>query len=218
MKKKVKKQLKTDEFANFINRALDFVKSYQKEIMIAGGAIVFVALVFLGVKYVQGVNAKKQSALLGQIIALEGELAENPEKLAELEQLCGNGTYGRLACIKVATYAFENGDTNKALNHLDRASAGKKDLIYYQGQDLKAQVLLHQKQYDDAIAIYDQIESENPRSYAMDLVYFNKAKILTEKNEIDQAIELYKKLQEEFPQSYYGYEAARLVLKLEDQK
>lgn len=218
MKKKVKKQLKTDEFAKFINSVLDFAKSNQRELMIAGGAIVVVILAFLGVRYIQGVSAKKQSVLLGQIIALEDQLAENPEKLAELEKLCGNGEYGRLACIKVANYAFENGDPDKALAQLDRVSAGKKDLIYYQSQDLKAQVFLHQKRYDEALAIYDQIETESPKAYTLDMVYFNKAKVLTEKNEIDQAIELYKKLQEEFPQSYYGYEAARLVLKLEEQK
>ena len=87
MKKKVKKQLKTDEFANFMSRMFDFFRSNQREFMIAGAAVLFIALVFLSVRYVQAVNSRKQSEILGRILQLESEVKDTPDKLVELEHV-----------------------------------------------------------------------------------------------------------------------------------
>lgn len=218
MKKKLKEQLKTDEFAKFINRVLDFVKSNQKELLAAGGAIVVVILVIVGIKYIQDINARKQSDILGQILSLEKALSENPEKLAQLEALGGSGKFERLAYIKSATYSYEKGDVAKALETIDKVPTEKKDFIYYQAQDLKAQILIAQKNYPGALQILESIEQENPSDYALDIILYRKAQILAFQNQIDEAIALYKKIQEDYSGSFFGYEAAQEVLKLEEKK
>jgi predicted negative regulator of RcsB-dependent stress response len=218
MKKKIRKRLKTDEFANLISKLIEFLSKYRRELLIGAAALVFIALVFVGVKYVQGLQTQKQSKLLGQILAIEEELKDNPAKLVELEQLGSGSKFGRLAYVKAAAYSYETGDADRALEALQLIPDTKKDLIYYQARDLMGQIYFDQKKYDDALAVFDAIERDEPKDYAMDIVLYRKAQVLAARNDIDLAIEVYKKLQEDFPSSYFGYEATREVLKLEQKK
>lgn len=218
MKKKVKKQLKTDEFANLMNKLWDFVRSNLREIKIGAVAVLVIVLIFVGIKTIQGIGAKKQSDVLGQVLALEEQLAENPEKLAELEALGGSGRFARLAYIKAATYSFENGNSAKALDLLRKFPSGRKDLVYYQAQDLLGQIFHELGQYDDALAVFEGMERAQPKDYAMDIVLYRKAQVLAARNDIDLAIETYTKLQADFPGSYYGYEASSEIQKLEEKK
>jgi predicted negative regulator of RcsB-dependent stress response len=218
MKKKVKKQLKTDEFANFMSRMFDFFKSNQREFMIAGAAVLFIALVFLSVRYVQAVNSRKQSEILGRILQLESEVKDTPDKLVELEQMAGKGKFGRLAAIKAAALNFERNRTEKAVELLQNIPAAPKDMVYYQARDLLGQIYFSQQQYDEALALFSEIERENPEAYPLDIVLYRKAQVLAARNDVELAIETYTKLQTEFPNSYYGYEATREAQKLEEKK
>ncbi len=218
MKKKVKRQLKTDEFANFMNRIFDFFKSNQREFTIAGAALLVIALVFLSVRYVQAVNSRKQSEILGQILQLESEIKDNPDSLVELEQMAGKGKFGRLAAIKAAALNFERGRTGKAVELLQNVSSAPKDMVYYQARDLLGQIYFSQQQYDEALAVFSEIERENPRVYPMDIILYRKARVLAARNDVDLAIEAFTKLQTDFPNSYYGYEATREAQKLEEKK
>jgi len=218
MKKKVKRQLKTDEFANLMSRIFDFFKSNQREFTIAGAAVLVIALVFLSVRYVQAVNSRKQSEILGQILQLESEIKDNPDSLVELEQMAGKGKFGRLAAIKAAALNFERGRTGKALELLQSVPSAPKDMVYYQARDLLGQVYFSQQQYDEALAVFSEIERENPRVYPMDIILYRKARVLAARNDVDLAIEAFTKLQTDFPNSYYGYEATREAQKLEEKK
>ena len=218
MKKKVKRQLKTDEFANFMSRIFDFFKSNQREFTIAGTALLVIALVFLSVRYVQAVNSRKQSEILGQILQLESEIKDNPDSLVDLEQMAGKGKFGRLAAIKAAALNFERGRTGKAVELLQSVPSAPKDMVYYQARDLLGQIYFSQQQYDEALAVFSEIERENPRVYPMDIILYRKARVLAARNDVDLAIEAFTKLQTDFPNSYYGYEATREAQKLEEKK
>ena len=218
MKKEMKKQLKADEFAAIINKVIRFAKDHLKKIVTGAAVLLFFFIIFLGVKYIQSRNVTKESMILGQINQLYAELQENPDKLAELEKLGGKGRFSRMAFIHAATYLFEKGDLDKALASLDKIPSGRKDLLYYQGQNLKAEINTRQKKYDKAIAIYQKIEDENPKDFILEAVLFNKAMILVEKGETYQALVLFKKIQADFPQTYYSYEASREATELETKK
>ena len=159
-----------------------------------------------------------QEILHKQILSLEESLAENPANLAQLEALGGPGKFERLAFIKSATYSFEHGEVDKALEAISKVSDTKKDFIHYQALDLKAQILAARKNYAEALQILDSIEQENPSDYALDIIFYRKAQIFAAQNDNDQAIAVYKKLQEDYPNSYFGYEAAQEVIKLEAKK
>jgi predicted negative regulator of RcsB-dependent stress response len=138
--------------------------------------------------------------------------------VAELESLAGNGKFSRIAYLKLAAWAIEKGDSANAKTYLEQMSDDRKDITYYQAQDMLAQVYIKDKEYDKAIAIYKAIEEEDQKDYALDAILFHMAEAHEGKGELEVALELYKRVQEEYSQSYYGFDASKKVTELEAKK
>jgi predicted negative regulator of RcsB-dependent stress response len=213
-----RKQLKEDEFVSTINKIVRFVKERTKELVALVVLIAALLLIFAGLKFVAGENRKKESRLLTQILNLHADLNDNPENVAQLEELAGDGKFSRLAYLLLATYYMENGESDKAQGYLEKMPEGRKDTFYYQAQDLLAQIHFKLKNYDKAIEIYKKIEEEDPKDHSMDVIFFHRAEVHEEKGEFEEALALYKKVQEEFSQTFYGFDAAQKVKKLEAEK
>ncbi|MEE9502450.1 MAG: tetratricopeptide repeat protein, partial [Candidatus Aminicenantaceae bacterium] len=175
-------------------------------------------LAFIVVQVVGAQKMKKENQALDQILTLSSEIRENPEKLVELEELAGKGRFSRIGYLELAKYWFEKEDFAKVTPYLDEMSKGKKDLVYYQAQDLMGQVYISQNDYDNAIALYGKLEEKNPKEYVLDAVLFHKAHAHEKKGETEEALVLYKRIQEEFSQTYFGYDASVKVLDLEEKK
>jgi predicted negative regulator of RcsB-dependent stress response len=215
MKRVIKKQLKGDEFVSTLTKIFHFVQKRSKEIIIAAAAVAFIALLYAGLRLIQANNVRKESRMVTRLLDLRSDLNTKPENLAEMEKLAGKGKFSRLAYVLIATHWVEQGDMEKAKAALAEVGDGAKDFIHYQAQDLLAQILSREKEYDKAIAIYDQIFKDDPNDYSLDVVLFHKAEALEAKGETKEAVAVYKKIQEDFPQSYYGYDASGKVRKLE---
>ena len=218
MKRLKRKQLKSDEFVTTFSKVINFIRKRQKEFKTGVVALLFAIFAFLSVQFVQSQALKKQNTLLSQIFKLSSQLSENPDKIVELENLAGKGKYARMGYLKLGTYWFEQGDFAKSLEQLEKVPKSKNDLIYYQSQDLMAQIYIKQKDYDRAIEIYEKIEKEEPDDYSLDVVLFHKAEALEEKGEIGLALSVYKKIQEDYAQSGFGIDASTKVLELEEKK
>lgn len=218
MKRATKKHLKEDKFQMTITNIVDFSREHIKEISIAGAGVVILILAFIVLQLISAQQMKKENQVLNQILTLSSEIRENPEKIADLEELAGRGTFSRVGYLELAKYWFEKEDFAKVTPYLDEISKGKKDMIYYQAQDLMGQVFINQNDYDNAIAIYGKLEEENPKEYVLDAVLFHKASAHEKKGETEEALILYKRLQEEFSQTYFGYDASAKVLDLEEKK
>ncbi|NIO49925.1 MAG: tetratricopeptide repeat protein [Candidatus Aminicenantes bacterium] len=218
MKRIKRKQLKEDEFVSTINKIVRFVKERTKELAALVVLIAALLLIFAGIKYIMGENRKKESRLLTQILNLRADLNNNPENVAQLEELAGDGKFSRLAYLLLATYYVENGDNDKAQGYLEKIPESRKDTLYYQAQDLLAQIHFKRKDYDKAIEIYKKIEDENPKDHSLDVILFHRAEVHEEKGEFEEALALYKKVQEEFSQTFYGFDAAQKIRKLETKK
>ncbi len=218
MKKKVKKQLKEDEFVHTIQRVIDFAKKRSRELIIGAAAICVILLIVVVVRAIQSQSIRRESRILGEILEKSAQLQESPDKVSELEQLGGEGKFSRMAYIKLASYWMEKGDIEKAKSSLAKIPDRRKDLIYYQGLDMMGQVYIENKEYDKAIELYKKIEEENPEDYALDPVLFRQAQAYEQKGELDAALELYKRVQEEFSQTYYGVDASQKVKELEEKK
>lgn len=218
MKRATRKHLKEDKFQMTITNILDFSKEHTKEIFIAGAGVAVLILAFIVFQMVSVQQMKKENQVLDQVLTLSSEIRENPEKIAELEELAGRGTFSRVGYLELAKYWFEKEDFAKVTAYLDEISKGKKDLVYYQAQDLMGQVFINQNDYDNAIALYGKLEEKNPKEYVLDAVLFHKARAHEKKGETEEALVLYKRLQEEFSQTYFGYDASAKVLYLEEKK
>jgi predicted negative regulator of RcsB-dependent stress response len=218
VKRKERKHLKGDEFVSSINKIVRFFQERTKGLVALVVLVAALLLVFVGLKIVTGENRKKESLLLTQILNLSSELNNNPENVAQLEALAGDGKFSRLAYLLLATYYVENGDNDKAQSYLGKMPENRKDTFYYQAQDLLAQIHFKRKDYDKAIEIYKKIEEEDPKDHSLDVVLFHRAEVHEEKGEDEEALALYKRVQEEFSQTFYGYDAGQKIKKLEAKK
>ena len=218
MKRATKKHLKEDKLQMTATNIVEFSREHTKEISIAGAGVAVLILVFIVFQVISVQQTKKENRILDQILTLSSEIRENPEKIAELEELAGKGRFSRIGYLELAKYWFEKEDFAKVTANLDEISKGKKDLVYYQAQDLMGQVYISQNDYDNAIALYGKLEEKNPKEYVLDAVLFHKAHAHEKKGETEEALVLYKRLQEEFAQTYFGYDAAIKVLDLEEKK
>lgn len=218
MKKVVKKQLKEDEFVSTMTRILHFFQARVKEIFIAVAAVVFIGLLYAGIRFIRAQQVRRESRLITQLLELRSTSNAKPENLAALEKMAGNGKYARLGYVLTATYWVEKGDLEKAKEPLGKIRSSPQDFIYFQARDLLAQINAMQKDYDQAIGIYTKIEEAKPKDYCLDAVLFHKAEALEAKGSKPEALAVYKKIQEQFPQSYYGYDAAERARKIETAK
>ncbi|MBN1223337.1 MAG: tetratricopeptide repeat protein [Candidatus Aminicenantes bacterium] len=214
MKRKERKHLKEDKFQEAITQIIEYARKYKKEIFMAGIAVAAVVAIFIVIQVINAQNLKRQNVQLYRIRSLSAELTEKPENLQELEKLAGNGKFARLAHIELAKYWLEKGNFAEAQSRLEKVR-GKKDLFYYQAQDLLGQTFINQKEYDKAIGIYETIKEENPENYVLDVVIFHLAEAYEGKGEIEKALGLYKRVQEDYPQTYYGNDASSKVKELE---
>ncbi len=218
MKRIKRRQLKEDEFVTTVSKTFRFFKKRKKEILASVGLIAVAVLVFAGVKLVGVHNLKKESRLLAEIFDLQSGLNSKPENVAKLEKLARGGKFSRVAHLVLAAYWMETGDNARAQAALEEIPEGRKDIVYYQAQDLLAQVHLQQKNYDQAIEIFKRIERANPKNYSLDVVLFHRAEAHEGKGEVDQALAVYKRVQDEFPQTYYGFDASQKLRNLQAKK
>jgi tetratricopeptide (TPR) repeat protein len=208
MKRTERHHLQEDEMVHGLSWLMDFARKYRREIYIVAGALVFAAVVLGALLIVRAHGRTVQSRAIGQVGELADAAVEKPEKLADLEKLAEKGRTARLANLELARYWAERGDWAKADSYAGRITDGRKDLLHYQAEDLKAQIALGKKDYDKAIAIYKKAVDEKPEAYPIDALLYRLAESHELKGETKEALDLYKKLQEEHAQSYYGYEAS----------
>lgn len=218
MKRTERHHLKEDEMAHGLTTLADFLKRYRREALIVAGALVFAVLVFGALLLVRAQARSVQSRAIGEVSDLAAAAVEKPEKLADLEKLAGRARTARLANLELAGYWAERGDWAKASSFAGKIPDGRKDLLHFQAEDLKAQIALGQKDYDKAIAIYKKAIDEKPEAYPVDALLYRLAESHELKGETQTALDLYKKLQEEHQQSYYGYEASLKAARLGQQK
>ncbi len=218
MKRTERHHLKEDEMAHGVHWLVGFFQDYRREISIVGAALVVAALVFTGLVALRSNARSLQSRSIGEVGDLAAQVAQKPEKLADLEKLAAKGRTARLATLELGKYWAEKSDWAKAETYLVRFPPMPKDLLYYQAEDLKAQVALGQKDFDKAIAIYKKIGDEKPKVYPLDAALFRLAESHELKGETAAALAIYQKLQADFPQSYFGYEASLKAGKLSARK
>jgi len=208
MKRTERHHLKEDEMRHGLSWLVDFFNTYKRETLIIAGAVVFAAAVFGALLIVRAHGRSVQSRAIGEVGDLAAAAVDKPEKLADLEKLAGKARTARLANLELSRYWAERGDWAKAESFAGRIPDGRKDLLHFQAEDLKAQIALGRKDFDKAIAIYKKAIDEKPEAYPVDALLFHLAESHELKGETQAAIDLYKKLQEEHAQSYYGYEAS----------
>jgi len=218
MKRETKKKLKEDEFVHGFSWLFDFVQKWRKELIIAAAVLVGLAVLWTGVQVLNGIQNRKDSAALGEILTLRSDLTKNPQNISKLEIAARKGKFARVAAAQLASYWVEQGALDKAEKALSGVSGGARDFFYYQAQDLAGQIAILRGDYDRAVKILQAVEEAKPKGYNLDAVLYHKAEALEKKGDKAGALALYKRIQTEYAQSYFGYDAGQKAGKLETAK
>lgn len=218
MKRTERHHLKEDEMVTGLGWFVDFYEKWQREILIAAVVLACAAVVLTALFLLRAHNLAVRSRALGEVVTLSQGLETSPGNLAKLEALASGGPAARIACLELAGYWAGKGDPAKAETYLGRIPAAPKDILYYQSEDLKAQLLLKRKEFDKAIAIYLRIRDEKPKTYPLDAVLYHLAEAYELKGQKKEALDLYTTLQSEYSQTYFGYEASMKAARLGLQK
>lgn len=213
MKQQERHRLKQDDLAFGLHRLVNFGRQFGRQLAIVGVVIVALALVYVGLQLVRAQGRSKDSRAIGEVLKLRADLPKNPANLAKLEAF--GGKPGRLAEVLVGTYWVEQGDLDKAEASVLKVKESPKDTIYYEAQDLLAQIYYWRKNYDKAIEIYKNIVNDNPKDFPLDGVIYHEAEALEKKGQKAEALALYKKLQADYAQTYFGYESQAKIASLE---
>ncbi len=213
MKQQERHRLKQDDLAFGLHRLVNFGRQFGRQLAILGIVIVALALVYVGLQFVRGQSRQKESRAIGEVLKLRADLPKTPANLAKLEAYKGKA--GRLAEVLIGTYWVEQGDLDKAEAAVLKVTETPKDTVYYEAQDLLAQIYFWRKNYDKAIEIYKNIVNDNPKEYPLDGVIYHQAEALEKKGQKAEALTLYKKLQTEYAQTYFGYESQAKIASLE---
>lgn len=218
MKRTERHHLKEDEMVTGLGWFVDFYERWQREILIAAVVLACAAVVLTALFLLRAHTLAVRSRALGEVVTLSQGLETSPGNLAKLEALASGGPAVRIACLELAGYWAGKGDPAKAETYLGRIPAAPKDILYYQSEDLKAQLLLKKKEFDKAIAIYLRIRDEKPKTYPLDAVLYHLAEAYELKGQKKEALDLYTTLQSEYSQTYFGYEASMKAARLGLQK
>ncbi len=214
MKRTERHHLKENEMQEGFSWFVEFYEKYKREILIAGVVAAFAIVVFAVLFLIRSQAQAVRSRAVGEVVSLAQELEAKPANLSRLETLASGGTATRLACLELAGYWAGKGDAAKAESYLGRIPAAPKDDVYYQAEDLKAQLLIQKKEYDKAIAVYRKVREEKPKAYPLDAILFHLAEAYELKGQTKEALDLYTTLQSEYTQTYYGYEASMKAARL----
>ena len=218
MKRTERHHLKEDEMVTGLSWFVDFYETWRREILIVAAVVVCAAAVFGALLFIRSHTLAGRSRALGEVVGLSQGLESNPGNLAKLEALASGGPAARMACLELAGYWAGKGEPAKAEAFLGRIPAAPKDLLYYQSEDLKAQIFIKRKEFDKAIAVYQKIRAEKPKTYPLDAALYHLAEAYELKGQKKEALDLYTMLQSEYSQTYFGYEASMKAARLGLQK
>ena len=214
MKRSERHHLKEDQMVRGLSWMAQFFKTYRREFLMGAAALAVAALVFAALMLLRSHSHSVYSRVVGEVKTLVSDLDGKPANLAELEKLAEKRRYARLPNLELAKHWFGQGDLAKAESYLARIPAGRKDLLHYQIEDFRAQVLIRQKEFDRAIEIYTKMRDEKPKVYPLDAVLFHMAEALELRGDRKEALAIYREIQEEYTQTYYGYEASMRASRL----
>ncbi len=157
-----------DPFLVFVSRAMEFGKKYQKEIVTAVGAVLAVVIVLSGVLYYKSHTEERAAIMFGNAIA----------------------GYNALKTGEAGTAAYEavKTDFKDIIEKYGSTDAGKSALLQY------GDVCFQMKDYDAAIAAYEQALDEMENTAFKSMILNGLAYAWEGKNDFKQAVAYFEKI------------------------
>ncbi len=202
-----------DPFLEFVGKAMDFGKKYQKQIIAAVGALLSVAIVITGVIYYKNQSEARAAMMLGKAVAKYNSIKKDESSFIAYEDVkkdfkalsekYGSSASGKVALMQYANlcYLTKNYDEalkayNQALNELGKTEF--KTMILsglgysYEGKN----------DFEQAAKYFEMITSDDA-AVMKDQALFNLARMYEKLGKPDLEKKAFSRIVSEYPDSMY---------------
>ena len=216
MKKKERAHLKEDPFQVFIQKVLDILQKYKREIVIGLGVGAAVIIIILAVYFIQSGSVSKENRLYTEALTIKNnEALDIDQKIEQLAKLDSKSGISASVKLFLAALYFEKGDLNKSKEVLDGFSGSKSQLLNEEKNLLEAEILNASDKQKEALELLNKLLNNPKSEIAKDYILFKMAKIQANTDQTQTAVANLNRLIEDHPQSPYSYEARNLLRELE---
>jgi len=216
MKKKEREHLKEDPFQLFIQKILDILQQFKKEILFGVTAVAVIIVVIVVISFLKAGSVTTENKLFSEALEIQkSESLTLDQKIEQLTQLENKSGISSSISLSLAALYFEKGDMQKAKEVLDNSPTGKFRLIIDKKKLLEAEIANASGKDIEALDMLYKLFSDPNAQIAKDYVLLRMARIQVKVKEIDTAIANLKKLTEDYPQSYYSRNARDLLNEIE---
>jgi tetratricopeptide (TPR) repeat protein len=211
-----------DPFMVFVGKIMNFVKTYQQQIIMAVIAVVLAAVVVSGVAYFRHKAEDRAAAMFGKAVlkyqaarqAKEGSAAFEGIKgdLKAVIDQYGSTSAGRAALIKLGDVSFELKQYDEAVAAYLAALNAFKDQDLFAGLIHSGLAYAYEAKGDmDAAAQHFNQVLSDPDAVGKDHALFNLARIYQQQGRTDQRVEALEQLVNGYPDSVFYQPAAEML-------
>lgn len=233
--KKIKHDIREDEFRSFIARAFDyFTENPMVVVQIVGGVLLLVLAVTVGFSFMESREVSANEKLAEALKVFEAPIldegatpddedepsfASEDERVAKAKPLLeevqgafGAGTAGDVAGLYLAQIEAANGNTEAARATWERFLKDHGDHIL--ALSVRLNMLRHDRANGQAAAVAETLEKElasSSKTLPEDVILFELAETRELLGEKDAALEIYQRIIDEYPQSPFVERARQLT-------
>lgn len=217
MKKKERAHLKEDPFINFIEKILEKIRKYKREILFGVFMVVVLAIIIAVILFIRSRSTSRENRLFTQALNIKNsEKLDTDQKIAGLKSLNTKKGISASAHLFIATLYFKKGEIEKAAETLETFPGSKLKIINDQKMMLEAEILNATGKERESIDILNKLLADGKSEIAKDYLLLRIAKIQTKAGQEESAGANLNKLVNEFPESIYAQEARRMLNLLEE--
>lgn len=233
--KKIKHDIREDEFRSFIARAFDYCSENPDVVLkIVGGVLLLVLFITVGFSFMDGrqetANERLNEALEvyqapildegatpddedDRSFASEADRNAMAKPMFEaVRDAFGAGTAGDVAALYLAQIDASEGNVDAARKVWERFVADHSDHVL--ALSVRLNLLRHDRANGQAEAVAETLESElasSSKNLPEDVILFELAETREQLGDKEAALELYQRLIDEHPQSPYVERARQLT-------
>jgi tetratricopeptide (TPR) repeat protein len=222
-KKLSKKELKQDKLITTYFRIYDRLYNYRKQLIIAGIAIVIVALG--AVLYYNNLQSENERAMteLGKVYhlydegsyerAINGIPEQNISGLRDISENYRRTDAGKLATFYLANAYYHLGRYDEAARHFENFR-GTDPLLRASALAGKAAILEIRGEYTRAAELFEQAATRFGKTAVTPENLKHAGRNYLEAGERMKALRVFEKLQEEYPESAYTRDVERYIAQI----
>ena len=211
MKKKEKKHLKEDPFANFIQLVIEKFNEFKREIVIIAGVVVIIAIVIIAILLLRtGSISKDNNNFASALEIWKSTTMTSEQKINELSSFKAGKGISSAINFYLASLYYQKEDYIKAKEVLSEYSGSNK-LLDDQKKLLDAELLIALKEGKRGLDTLHQLLSDSKSEISKDYLLLKIAKINIKDGMEKSAKDNLRRLLIEFPQSIYQREAQKLM-------